>query len=171
MRGIDGPRYRRDGFTPEKKKRWLEAYAETKCIADACGAVPVSKKTFYYHYDKWPEFRAQVDAVTARVASEIENVAWLRATVGAEEKIYREGKLVQVRVKPSDSMLRLLLQARNPKKYGRPSRGGETRKQIEKRVRKQILEEMAARRPSIEDVTEKIIRQVEAIRRHRAREG
>jgi hypothetical protein len=48
-------------------------------------------------------------------------------------------------VKPSDSMMRLLLQAANPKKYGRMSRGGATRRQIEKKLRKTIEAETRER--------------------------
>jgi hypothetical protein len=52
--------------------------------------------------------------------------------------------VVQIRVKPSDSMMRLMLQASNPKKYGRLSRGGATRGQIERKLRKKIEAEVHA---------------------------
>ena len=170
-----GPRYRRDGFTPEKKRRWLDSYEKWKTIADACFEAGISDTSFYRHYNKWPDFRRAVDAATDRIVVPLENTAWQRATVGGEEKLYRNGELVQVKVKPSDSMLRLLLQARHPKKYGRLSRGGATRKQIEKRLRKQIEAEIrdriAAEQPSMEEVQDEVIRRIRAIRDHRQREA
>lgn len=103
----------------------------------------------------------------------LENTAWRRAVEGVEEKIWRDGKLVQVKVKPSDAMLRLLLQASNPKKYGRLSRGGETKKQIEKRLRKAIRAELLEKmRPvPIEQMRDEVIARLAALRRHRLEQG
>ena len=137
------PRRRHDGFTPAKRRRCLEAIGEGHCVAEACFRVRISTTTFYRHKRRFPAFRRELETAQMRAELPLENTAWLRATVGAEEKTYREGKLVQVRIKPSDAMLRLLLQASNPKKYGRLSRGGETAKQIEKRLREEIRQEYA----------------------------
>ena len=136
---------------------------------DACFEAGISDTTFYRHYNKWPDFRRAVDAATDRIVVPLENTAWQRATVGGEEKLYRNGELVEVRVKPSDSMLRLLLQARHPKKYGRLSSGGATRKQIEKRLRKEIEAEMWERlRPrSLDEVHDSILAKLRAIARRR----
>ena len=138
------PRGRYDGFTPAKRRRCLEAIGDGHCVAEACFRVRISTTTFYRHKNRFPAFRRELETAQARAELPLENIAWLRATVGAEEKTYRDGKLVQVRIKPSDAMLRLLLQASNPKKYGRLSRGGATRKQIEKQLRAEITREVRA---------------------------
>ena len=84
------------------------------------------------------------------------------------------GKQVGTRIKRSDAMLRLLVIGSNRKKYGpRPGFSRKRllkyeRKRMEKEIREEIREKMRVHRPSIEEVTEKIVRQVAAIGRHRA---
>ncbi|HWT12252.1 MAG TPA: hypothetical protein VN231_05830 [Allosphingosinicella sp.] len=138
------PRERHDGFTAARRRRCLELIGNGHCIAEACYRVGVSTTSFYRHKRKFAAFRRAVETAEARAELPLENTAWERAVVGAEERIYRGGKLVQVRIKPSDAMLRLLLQGRYPNKYGFPSRGGESKKQIEKRLRKEIRRELTA---------------------------
>ena len=112
-------RVRHDGFTPAKKRKFFKTLRESGCISDSARVAGVSRETVRRHRNKWPDFAARVEAELAFASGALEAIAWQRATVGAEEKIYRDGKLAFVRVKPSDAMLRLLLQGANPKKYGR----------------------------------------------------
>ena len=121
-------RVRVDGFTPARKERFFAALERHKCIADAAYEANVSRKTVDYHRRKFPDFDAEVRTIMEKAVRPLENTAWRRAVEGVEEKIWRDGKLVQVKVKRSDAMLRLLLQAANPKKYGRLSRGGRSRR-------------------------------------------
>ena len=160
-------RYRLDGFTPEKQRKFFKTLAKTGCVADACRVAGVTTTTVTRWRDKEPGFEAELQRCLKVAAGGIERLAWDRAVNGTEEKVIRDGKIVQIRIKPSDSILRLLLQGSNPKKYGRIGRGGETRKQIEKRVRKEVRAERAAREPSIEAVRDEVIRRIAAIRRHR----
>lgn len=115
-------RVRHDGFTPARKRKFFKTLRKTGCLSDAARVAGVSRETVRRHRNKWPEFAAQVEAELACASGALEAIAWQRATVGAEEKVYRDGKLAFVRVKPSDAMLRLLLQGANPKKYGRTGR-------------------------------------------------
>ena len=160
-------RYRHDGFTPEKQRKFFKTLAKTGCVADACRVAGVTGTTVTRWRKKEPGFEAELRRCRKVAAGEIERLAWDRAVNGTEEKVIRDGKVVQIRIKPSDSILRLLLQGSNPKKYGRMGRGGETRKQIEKRVRKEVLAERAAREPTIEAVRDEVIRRIAAIRKHR----
>jgi hypothetical protein len=148
-------RVRHDGFTPEKQRRFLKALTRTGCISDACRAVRISRETVRRHRNKWAEFDGKVTDALGLAAAELETIAWKRATVGAEEKVIRDGKVVAIKVKPSDAMLKLLLQGANPKKYGRIGRGGMTRRQIEKQLRKEITRELEAKyKPEIASVDE-----------------
>ena len=91
--------------------------------------------------------------------------------------------MVGTRIKRSDGIFRLLLQASNRRKYGRTGRGGETEAQIERRLRKGIEQELrpriereiAARReaelPSIEAVKDEILRRLSAMGAHRDRQA
>lgn len=130
--------WKRDGFTPAKKAKALEALGKYGNVADAARVAGISDTTFYRHLNRDPEFARACELERAKAAQPLETLAWQRATEGAPETIIRGGEVVQIKVKPSDSVLRLLLQAANPKKYGRLSRGGATRRQIEKKLRKAI---------------------------------
>jgi hypothetical protein len=142
-----GPRERHDGFTAAKKRACVEALATYGTIADACRVAGVSRKTFHYHRDKWPAFAAECEAALARAASAIEALAWERATIGAEEVIIRGGEVVQVKRKPSDSMLRMLLMASNPRRYGRlaDARRKEIERQLRERIEAEVREEWRRR--------------------------
>lgn len=130
--------WKRDGSTPARKAKALEALEKYGNVADACRAAGISGTTFYRHLNKDPDFARLCELTRAKAAKPLETLAWQRATEGAPETIIRDGEIVQVKVKPSDSILRLLLQASNPKRFGRLSRGGASRRQIEKKLRKKI---------------------------------
>ena len=118
-------RYRWDGFTPEKQRLFLEALATSGCVRDACRAAGVSNNTAYRTRRRLAAFARDWDMAQRQAASHLELIAYERATIGAEEVTTRNGAVVQTRRKPSDAMLRLLLQASNPAKFGRTmGRGG-----------------------------------------------
>ena len=101
----------------------------------------------------------------------VELAAWERGVVRIEEEYVRGGQ-VFTRIRRSDSILRLLLQGSNRKKYG--PRPGFTRKRLRAWERKQmerdIRMEMLANQRSPASVTEGILRKVAAIERHRESE-
>lgn len=134
--------WKRDGFTPAKKAKAIEALGKYGNVADAARVAGVSDTTFYRHLNRDPDFARLCDLARAQASQPLETLAWQRATEGAPEKVIRGGEVVQIKVKPSDSLMRLMLQASNPKKYGRLSRGGATRRQIEKALRKRIEAEV-----------------------------
>lgn len=138
----EGPRFRHDGFTPKKREAFLKAFGRSACVTDAARIAGVSRNTVGRWRDKDPEFAAAMETARALAAGPLERLAYERATIGARETVIRDGKVVAEKIKPSDAMLRLLLQGARPGKYGRLSRGGETKKQIEKRLRKQIEAEL-----------------------------
>ena len=139
-----GRGWKRGGFTPAKKALAVEAMERFGNVSDACRVAGISDTTFYRHLARDPEFARLCELARAKAAKPLETLAWQRAVEGGEEKIIRGGEVVQIRVKPSDAIMRLLLQASNPKKYGRLSRGGATRRQIERKLRKRIEAEVRA---------------------------
>jgi hypothetical protein len=136
--------WKRDGFTPAKKAKAIEALGKYGNVTDAARVARISDTTFYRHLNKDPEFARLCEMARATAAQPLETLAWQRATEGAPETIIRNGEVVQIKVKPSDALMRLLLQASNPKKYGRLSSGGASRRQIEKEVRERIEAEVRA---------------------------
>ncbi len=170
-------RYRHDGFTAEKRRRFLKALGKTGCIADAARVAGVSTTTV----DRWRKKDARFDrlCVTAldKAASHLDTLAWERGVIGIEEPVWHYGKLVGTRMKRSDAIFRMLLIASNRKKYGRM--GAVARKQIEREVRAKIEAEVRAellpRVASDEEVEAALVKRLAAyqrrVRGQPAREG
>lgn len=144
-------RQRHDGFTPKKQKKFFKALKKTGCLSDSARAAGISRNTVRRHRNRWPEFDAKVMATLDMAAIGLDAVAWTRATQGAEEKVYRDGKLVMTRVKPSDAMLRLLLQGANPRKYGRTGQMPKAAlmEKLRKEARAEMRAKLAATRPEM----------------------
>ena len=161
-RSIAELRYRIDGFTPERRQRFLAALRETGCVRDSARSAGVTTTTIDRLRRIFADFDAQCRAAHALAVPNLEAIAFQRATVGAAAKIVRKGKLFEVRVKPSDSMLRLLLAGAAPEKYGRfaglAAAKGEARP-------KWLPPER-----SPEEVKESILTKLEAMARHRVEE-
>lgn len=163
-------RVRHDGFTPAKKRKFFKALRKCGCLADAARIAGISTNTVRRHRDKWPEFDAQVEAALAIASVELDMIAWKRATEGGEEKVYREGRLVFTRLKPSDMLLAKLMEGADPKRYGRGRRM--PKREVMKKLRKQADAEARARlRASEEEVTEALLKQLDALRRRRERKA
>jgi hypothetical protein len=137
----DAPRQRHDAFTEARKCVFLKALKKTGCVLDACRATGISSKAAYRHQESDPRFAEYCRIALAMSATPIELTAWSRAVEGVEREFACGGQ-VHVRRIYSDSLLRLLLQGSNPKKYGQ--RPGFTRKRLAKAERKQIEREVRA---------------------------
>ena len=138
-----GPRWRIDGFTPEKRRVFLAALGQHGTMRDAARIAGVSTQTVGRHRRKWADFARACETARMQAAGPLEAIAWERAVVGAEQRIIRKGELVEVRRKPSDAMLRMLLQAANPEAFGRT--GGASPRQIEAlkaRLRAEVEQEL-----------------------------
>ncbi|TMJ14754.1 MAG: hypothetical protein E6G94_08830 [Alphaproteobacteria bacterium] len=170
--GPDGRRVRHDAFTARRKHDFLKALAKTGGLEDACRLTGVSSRTVYRHQQEDPAFLRNCTLALRIIETPLELTAWQRAVEGVEQEFACGGQ-VHVRKRYDANLLRLLLQASNPKKYG-PRPGFKRkrilkfeRKQMEREIHAEIAAKRAAEAPSIEAVTAKIIREVEAIKRHR----
>jgi len=140
-------RLRHDGFTPARQKQFIETLGQTGCVRDACRVAGVSTTTAYRARSRLGAgFARQWEAALAMASSSLEVLAWERAVLGIEEPVVSAGKLVCTRMKRSDSIFRLLLQASNTEKFGRIGRSGETEIQMKKRLLAEITEEELERR-------------------------
>jgi hypothetical protein len=117
-------RYRHDGFTAKKQRRFLVQVAKSGCIADGCRAAKVSKTTIERWRAKDPPFAGRLAAALDRAAAVIDVLAWQRGVTGIEEPVYAYGKIVGVRIKRSDAVFRMLMIASDPEKYGRMGAAG-----------------------------------------------
>ena len=167
-------RVRHDGFTPARKRKFFKTLRKTGCLSDSARVAGVSRETVRRHRNKWPDFATRMKSELAFASGVLEAIAWQRATVGAEERIYRDGKLAFVRVKPSDALLRLLLQGADPKRYGRAGRTLQkaAAKKLREELRLEIEEEAnAASEESRRSILDKLERMHERERRRKLAEG
>jgi hypothetical protein len=135
------PPPRHDAFTGARKKLYLKALTKTGCILDACRLTGVPPRTVYNHQESDPEFARYCEMALGMASASIELLAWERGVVGVEEEVVRYGKTFIVR-KRSDSVLRLLLQGSNRKKYG--PRPGFSRKRLLRHEREEIERQVRA---------------------------
>jgi hypothetical protein len=113
-------RERIDGFSEEKEAAFLAELERSGCIRDAARVADISTTSISRHRRFRPAFDSACKLARVKARGPLEAIAWQRAVEGAETKIFRNGKLVEVRLKPSDAMLKTMLQASNPAKFGRP---------------------------------------------------
>lgn len=137
-------RQRHDGFTPKKQRKFFKALRKGGCLKDAARVARVSTNTVRRHRDKWPAFDRKVKGALAMVSGELELIAWQRAVEGVPEIVIRDGKIVSIKIKPSDAILRLLMQGANPEKYGRtgamPKQQAAARKPLRKVASREEVE-------------------------------
>ena len=53
-----------------KVKRWLEVYESTQSVTLACKASKLHLATYYNYYDKFPDFKNQIELAEQRVFDE-----------------------------------------------------------------------------------------------------
>lgn len=166
----DAPSERHDAFTEARKRAFLRALAKAGCILDACRAAGIAPRTVYRHQESDPRFAGHVRAALEMAAIPVELLAWQRAVEGVEQPFACGGE-VHVRRRYSDSLLRLLLQATDPKKYG--PHPGFSRKRLRRWERKEMEREIRAeleakRRPrTLDEMRDSILRKLGAIEAHR----
>ena len=90
-------RLRHDGWTPEKKRLFLERFAECGIIVEACEAVGMSAKAAYNLRDRDPLFAAGLDAACVKARAPLADEAYSRARNGVVERIYKDGVIVAER--------------------------------------------------------------------------
>ncbi|HEV2746166.1 MAG TPA: hypothetical protein VGW34_02580, partial [Allosphingosinicella sp.] len=112
-------RHRRDGFSPERQQRFVEAYRDTGSLTDAARLTGISRSTAYNLINSADggAFRAALAEAAKGTDLLLEATAIERAVKGQEEIVYHKGQRVGVRWKYDNRLLMSLLRARNPLKY------------------------------------------------------
>lgn len=108
---------RKDGWSPDKQRAFIEALADGGSVATAARAVDMSESSAYRlrrspgaeAFDR--AWSAAVDAASKKLI----DAAFERALVGSEEPVFdREGNRVGRRFRQSDRLLMFLLRAYGP---------------------------------------------------------
>jgi hypothetical protein len=102
-------RYRFDGWTAAKQRRFLAALGDTGCVRDGCRMVGMSKTSAYRLRARSAEFAAEWDRALMMAGTVLEQVAFQRAVIGIEEPVWHYGKFMGMRRRYSDGLLRLLI--------------------------------------------------------------
>src|SRR5687767_4660775 len=90
-------RLRHDGWTPEKKRLFLERFAECGVLVEACEAAGMSARAAYNLRDRDPLFAAGLDAACVKARAPLADEAYSRARNGVVERIYKDGIVVAER--------------------------------------------------------------------------
>lgn len=112
---------RRDGWTEEKQRRFIEVLADTGLVGTAAREVGMSR-TAAYKLRRAPHaaaFARAWDVARARAGALIEDVAFERALEGVETEVYdRDGGLTGSKTIYNDRLLTFLLRHLKPERYG-----------------------------------------------------
>lgn len=156
-------RGRHDAFDGARKRLFLDALGKGGCLRDAARRAGVSHQTVYNHQRSDPTFARQCQLALSMASTDLELHAWERAVHGVEEPVYQRGEQVGTRLRRSDGMLRMLLQAAKPKKYG-PNPGFKRkrvlkteRRAIAEEARRELLHEIESKRRSPADVDRELM--------------
>lgn len=113
---------RADGWSNEKQRKFVETLADEGSVKLAAQAVGMSVQSCY-RLRRQPgadNFARAWDAAVAEAGKRLLDVAFERATVGAEEPVFdRDGQVLAIRKRPSDRMLIFLLRMRMGDAAGR----------------------------------------------------
>lgn len=88
---------RRDGWTPERQRIFLENFAEGGVIVDACEAAGMSARSVYNLRNRDPLFAAGLRAATLLARPRLADEVHSRAVNGVVERIYKDGIVVAER--------------------------------------------------------------------------
>jgi hypothetical protein len=90
-------RLRHDGWTPEKKRAFLECFAACGVIVEACQAAGMSARAAYNLRGRDPLFAAGWDAAAVKARDPLADEVYARARNGVVERIYKDGLIVAER--------------------------------------------------------------------------
>ena len=115
-------RARRDGWTEEKMRRFIETLADTGDVSAAAKAVGLSRESAY-QLKRQPHaaaFARAWDAARHHAGGFLEDVAFERAIEGVEHHVYNDvGDVICTKRVVSDRLLMFLLRNLKPERYGR----------------------------------------------------
>jgi len=113
-------RARRDGWTHARQIAFLQALAETACVADACRQVGMTTQSAYVlrHRADAESFRAAWDVALDFGVSRLAESALSRAIHGVATPVFFQGEQVGERRSYNERLTMFLLRYRQPQRYG-----------------------------------------------------
>jgi hypothetical protein len=115
------PRPRFDGWTPNRQVAFIQALAESACVAEACRAVGMSQRSAY-------ALRARADAISFRNAWDtaldyairrLSDAVLSRAIDGVAVPVFYKGEHIGEKRYFDERLAMFLLRCRDPVRYGK----------------------------------------------------
>lgn len=108
---------------PPRASAFLQAYRAALTIKGAADLLGMSRRNHYNWIEKVPGYREVFELVDQEVSDTLEALLVERAVQGyREERLNGSGQLLETRVKHDATLLKMVLGARLPQKYGRDGR-------------------------------------------------
>ncbi|WP_188054111.1 hypothetical protein [Sphingosinithalassobacter sp. CS137] len=113
-------RVRRDGWTAERQRLFLETLAETGCVSDAAAAVGLTPRSAYRLRARADAdaFHRAWDAALVIASQRLTTIAFERAVNGTLRQVWHRGECVGEERVPSDRLLIFLLKHFDAMRYG-----------------------------------------------------
>jgi hypothetical protein len=108
-----------DGWTAERRTKFLDRLAQTANVAVAARSVKKSISGAYQLRRRDPEFARAWEAALAEALDELETVVLERVVNGVEKAIFYGGKQCGTVRQYSDALAMFMLKAHRPELYGR----------------------------------------------------
>src|SRR5690606_21298597 len=83
----DARRTRRDGWTLERQKLFIETLAATASVSESCRYVGLSRQSAHKLYQRSPQFRAAWDEALKAAVGVLAATAFDRAVNGTQEQV------------------------------------------------------------------------------------
>jgi hypothetical protein len=111
---------RRDGWTAERQRLFLQTLAETGCISAACDEVDMTPRSAYRlrAHPNGALFARAWDAALLIATGRLMTLAFERAINGIPKSIWRDDKLVSETRQPSERLMMFLLTHLMPDRFG-----------------------------------------------------
>ena len=113
-------RRRKDGWTAERQRTFLNVLANTGSVAHAAEAADITPRSAYRlrNHPQGAAFAKAMEAAQMTGARRLLGVAFERAITGTPRQIWRGGQIVAEQSVPSDAMLMFLLRNLLPDLFG-----------------------------------------------------
>ena len=113
-------RARHDGWTPAKQIAFINAFAASGCIAEACRHVGMSKQSAYDLYNRRDagSLRQAWDSARTQAANRLADAVVGRALNGVATPIFFQGEQIGQRIRYDDRLAMWLLSHLAPDRFG-----------------------------------------------------
>ncbi len=98
------------------KAAFLELYPDIGSVTDTCKTLCLNKRTLY-HWRKDPDFETAFKAAEKEAIGLLEDEAFRRAVTGVKRPVFQGGQEVGTITEYSDTLLIVLLKAKDPARY------------------------------------------------------